>query len=655
MGGAILIQAICLSHGYAATAADLTKMSLSELMDLEITSVSKTPQTLSTTPAAAYVLTNEDIRRSGATTLADALRSVPGVHVGHVDANKWAISIRGFQDRFSSKLLVLIDGRSVYTPLFSGVFWDIQDTLFEDIDRIEIIRGPGGTIWGANAVNGVINIITKSAKDTHGGYIAGGYGSKENGFGELRYGDGLGDFHYRVYGKYFNRDNHFNGEDDWAFGRGGFRTDWEISEVDSLTLQGDFYEGDAGTTVTKFSKMRPFEVLENYTEDKKGANLLFDLRHEFSPESSVTIEGYYDRTYIDQGLNSEDRDTWNIDLNLRFPGRLIWRHEFILGAGYRYTSNETIGSFLADFTPPDRTDETISWFIQDEIWFVEDFLSATFGSKFEHNDYTGFEYQPRVSVTVTPDDKNTLWGAVTRAVRTPSQSEHDVIFRAPVVDSGFMGLPLVVTTLGDEDYDSETLLSYEAGWRASVTPQLWVDLAGFYNEYDHFQNTEVGKSPVFLGTHFVLINKIENQNAATTYGGEAAVNIELNDDWRLRTGYSYLKIEMHPEPGSTAGKGAEGQSPQHQAFIHSSMDLPWNLKLDAEVRYVGELPDIGLSEYVVVDTRIAWQIDSHWEVSFVALNLFEGDRIEYSLEPSDFIGKATRVEHSYYGKISYRF
>jgi len=637
------------------TAADLTQLSLEELMNVQVTSVSKTPQTLSKVPAAVFVLTAEDIKRSGATTIPDALRSIPGVQVAQIDANKWAVSIRGFNDRFANKLLVLIDGRSVYTPLFSGTIWNVQDTLLEDIDRIEVIRGPGGTIWGANAVNGVINIITKSAKDTHGGYVAGGYGSIEDGFGEFRVGHHYEDFHFRGYGKYFNRDNSSpDGEDDWRLGRGGFRADWDLDTANQLTFQGDLYEGDAGTTVTRFFLTPPFDRLENVTDDLKGGNLLLRYSHELSEESDIVAQVYYDHTYFNVSFLSEDRDTFDVDVRYRFPATLIWSQEVIATGGYRTTSDDIINSFEISLDPTKKTDDTFTWSVQDEIRLVPDVLHVTVGSKFEHNDYTGFEYQPRASVAVYPDKKNTIWGAITRAVRTPSRVEQTGTFRIPVFDSGFFGLPVIVTTTGDEDFDSEKLLSYEAGAKSQVLDTVSVDVSGFYSEYHNYRTSEIG-STVFTGASFITSVNLDNRMEAETYGGEVSANWLVTDQWRLRAGYSYLHINMHPEPTSDDEEEIEDQSPEHQASLHSSHNLPWNLFFDAEVRYVGELADFGVKDYVVADLRLAWKPYENWEISVAGLNLFDARHFEFNPSTLDEIGHPRRVGPSVYGKVSVKF
>jgi iron complex outermembrane receptor protein len=649
----MFVTALPVHASQAAT--DLTQLSLEELMNVKVTSVSKTPQPLSKVPAAVFVLTAEDIKRSGATTIPDALRSIPGVQVAQIDANKWAVSIRGFNDRFANKLLVLIDGRSVYTPLFSGTLWNVQDTLLEDIDRIEVIRGPGGTIWGANAVNGVINIITKSAKDTHGGYVAGGYGSIEDGFGEFRAGHHYGGFHFRGYGKYFSRDNSTpDGEDDWRIGRGGFRADWDLDTANQLTFQGDLYEGDAGTTVTRFFPTPPFDRPGNVTDDLKGGNLLLRYRHEISEASDITAQVYYDHTYFNVSFLSEDRDTFDVDVRYRFPATLIWSQEVIATGGYRTTSDDVINSFEISLDPTKKTDDTFTWSVQDEIRLVPDVLHVTLGSKFEHNDYTGFEYQPRASATVYLDKKNTLWGAVTRAVRTPSRVEQTGTFRIPVFDSGLFGLPVIATTTGDEDFDSEKLLSYEAGVKSQVSDTVSVDVSGFYSEYHNYRTTEIG-STVFTGTSFITNVNLDNRMEAETYGAEVSANWFVTDQWRLRAGYSYLHINMHPEPASDEGEGIEDQSPAHQASLHSSHDLPWNLFFDAEVRYVGELANFGLRDYIVADLRLAWRPHENWEVSVAGLDLFDARHFEFAPSVLDEIGHPRRVGPSVYGKISVKF
>ncbi|MBA3036267.1 MAG: TonB-dependent receptor, partial [Desulfobacterium sp.] len=395
--GTTLVQT-CYAEKTSST--DLTELSIRDLMEIEITTVSKKSQKLANTAAAAFVITQEDIRRSGVTSIAEALRMVPGLQVARIDANKWAISSRGFNGRYANKLLVLMDGRSVYSPLFSGVFWDIQDTLLEDIDRIEVIRGPGAALWGANAVNGVINIITKNSHDTKGGLISGGVGTEEKYSGNFRFGDSLGEnASYRFFGKYYDRDeaklaSGHDAADGWDIYTFGFRTDWNPTTTDSVMFQGNHYRSDDGQTMTVPTLSAPYSTTFNEDAKADGINFLFRWDRTLSDKSDMTLQLYYDRAKQQQTVLSETRDTYDFDFQHRF---FPWEiHEVVWGLGFRLTSNDTKSSFAISVDPKSSTDNLLSAFVQDDITIVEDYLRVTLGAKIEYNDYTGFEFQPNI-------------------------------------------------------------------------------------------------------------------------------------------------------------------------------------------------------------------------------------------------------------------
>jgi iron complex outermembrane receptor protein len=514
---------------------ELKQLSLEELMGVEVTSVSKKEEKLFDAAAAIYVITQEDIRRSGATSIPEALRNVPGLEVVRLNANTWQISARGFVTT-ANKILVLIDGRSVYTPLFAGVFWDVQDTLLEDLDRIEVIRGPGGTLWGANAVNGVINIITKSAKETHGWLLTGGGGTEERAFGGARYGGKLGEnARYRFYAKYFNRDDMVfpdgrDAADQWQMGQGGFRVDWDASEKNLLTLQGDLYVGEVGGQVVA-SPTPPFLSMTDASVG--GGNLLGRWTHHVSDISNVQLQVYYDRTERRiPGFFSEDRDTFDVDVQHRFPwGR---RHDIIWGIGYRYTQDKVDSSFSVSVDPAQRATDLLSLFMQDDITLLPNRLRLTLGSKFEHNDFSGFEIQPNVRLAWTPSARQTVWAAVSRAVRTPTRLELDIHLSAVQIPSM---PPIVLRVFGNPDFVSEELLAYELGYRVQPYPRLSLDIAAFYNVYDNLLSLE-GPGPPQLSPPVVVIpftqaNKLQGE----THGVEVLANYHLADWWRWQVGY----------------------------------------------------------------------------------------------------------------------
>ena len=607
----LLVSTLCMA-GPKKGSRDLSEISLEDLMNVEVTSVSKKEQKLSQTAAAIHVITQEDIRRSGLTSIPELLRRVPGLHVARIDSNKWAISARGFNSRFANKMLVLIDGRSVYTPLFSGVFWDVQDVMLEDVERIEVIRGPGATLWGANAVNGVVNIITKRAEDTQGGLVTGGFGNEEQGFGGVRYGGTIGaNAHYRVYGKHFSRsesvDSLGNPEaDSWNTSRGGTRVDWNLSPQDSLTVQGDVYRGAMNQT------SQPYIFFPPYTQEVKsqtpvsGGNVLGRWNHSISTQSNLTFQMYYDRTNRDDIIIKEQRDT--VDFDFQHQVALGKRHDFIWGGGYRLTSDDIGNRAMVSLNPPSRRDGLFSSFAQDEIKLVPDHLYLTVGSKFEHNNYTGFEIQPNALLRWHPRPRQTFWTAISRAVRTPSRADHDSRVVSNVLP-GPGGLPIVSLAMGNQNFVSETLRAHEAGYRWEAQSRFSLDIATFFNVYDKIQSFEPKEPRLVIEQPLVYLQvpvQFENMVFGETFGLEATANWQLTSRWRLAAGYTWLNAEFHRRPGSLdqVTSEAEDDSPRHQFQVHSYLKL-WNrLELDNSFYRLGAVEDKTIPGYNRLDARL---------------------------------------------------
>jgi iron complex outermembrane recepter protein len=631
--------------------SELKKLSVEELLDIDVTSVSKYPEKLSAAAAAVAVLTQDDIHSSGFTSIPEALRLVPGLDVARVDSHTWAISSRGFNDIFANKLLVMIDGRTVYTPLFSGVFWEVQDTLLEDIDRIEVVRGPGATLWGANAVNGVINIITKSARDTQGLLVSGGGGGEDRGFADIRYGLKLDDNVFlRVYGKYFNRDssvlpNDTEAHDAWDMYRGGFRLDWEPTTQNSFTFQGDIYAGDQDENYSVPTTKFPFSTTIPTTDNVSGGNLLGRWSHSFSADSQLTVQAYYDRTVRNSPIFSENRDTGDIDLQHRFA--LGERQEFIWGLGFRTTHDDVRNSLNVSLLPDSRTLNLYSAFLQDEISIVPERLRLTVGSKFEDNDFTGFEIQPSARALWTPGYSQTIWASVSRAVRTPSRAESDIRLNpAPPVPLP----PGSITILGNPDMESEELLAYELGYRIQPIDQLKVDLTAFYNDYDDLRTLE----PTRPGP--VSPSKVANNLFGESYGTEISATAQVTNRWRLQGSYSYLEAQLHRKAGShdnSTETATEGSSPRNQFFLRSLFDLGWNIQFDATLRYVDTLPAPKIPSYLALDLRLAWSPRKDLEFAIVGQNLLDDRHPEFA---PTFVGtQQTEVERSVYGTVVWRF
>jgi len=611
--------------------SDLRRMTLEQLMDIRVTTVSRQAERWFDTPSAIQVITQEEIHRSGASSLPEALRLAPNLQVAQINSSSWGISSRGFNNSLANKLLVLMDGRTLYTTLFAGVFWDVQDTLMEDIDRIEVVSGPGGTLWGANAVNGVINIITKSAKDTQGTLLMAGGGTQLQDFAGARYGDKLGEnVYFRLYGKYFDRENTLlpNGHDatnDWRMGQGGFRVDWLPKSGDTLTLQGDFYGG-------ALQQPGPGDT----TLD--GQNALGRWTHPLGESSDLTAQFYWDRTFRHiSGSFVEELNTFDFDFLHRFP--LGQRQNVLWGAGYRFMPDRIGNANPAGFSflPPERNLQLFSAFGQDEFTLVPERLRLTLGTKLEHNDYSGFEVQPSGRLAWTPDTRQTLWGAISRAVRSPSRIDKDFYAAsAPTLPGGLAG---------GSSFDSEKVIAYEIGYRLRPIDRLTLSLAGFYNDYTDIRSlaTNITSNNAFV---------FDNDNRAETWGFEFSQNYQVTDWWRFRGGYTFLQKRISIKPGgSDLNRGrAEGNDPEHQFLLQSLLDLPFHLQFDGVFRYVDTLPSPRVPGYFTVDLRLGWHPISNLEVSIVGQNLCDDQHPEFG-------APATRQEipRSVYGRVVWRF
>jgi iron complex outermembrane receptor protein len=604
----------------------LKRLSIDQLMDIEVTSVSRRPERLAQTASAIQVITQEEIQQSGASSLPEALRLATNLHVAQVDSRQWAISARGFNSTTANKLLVLIDGRTVYTPLFSGVFWDAQDVLLSDIDRIEVISGPGATLWGANAVNGVINVITKDAQDSQGGTFSGGGGTQLRGFGAGRYGGTLGSrAHYRIYGKGFGRDptvlaNGQRGPDDWHMGQGGFRVDWDASTSSRVTVQGDLYDGRIGQATAGDIAV-------------SGQNVMAKWAHTISENSDISAQIYYDRTHRNvPGTFGEDLDMYDVDLQHHLM--LGTRHDVVWGAGARLFKDRVTNTPGLAFLPAVVTREWITAFVQDEIALVPARLHLTLGTKVEHNEYTGVEIQPSGRVNWTLSPASTLWMGVSRAVRTPSRIDRELF--VPAQPPYFLA--------GGPNFDSEEELAYELGYRHQHGPWL-LSLATFYSHYHGLRSLEQANPP--QPTPLLIGNGQDGES----YGAELSGTYRVSDRWRLRGGYTELRVHIWPIPGSTdASHGAtESQAPDRQVLLQSSVDLPAHLQLDGVFRYVGELPN-GLAAYGEINARVTWQPVAAVDFSIVGQNLLHKRHAEFG-SPTARRG----IERGVYGMAQWHF
>src|SRR5947207_18919 len=651
---------------------DISRMSIEELMNVEVTSVAKRPQRVADAAAAVFVLTQEDIRRSGAASIPEALRMVPGLQVARIDENKWAIGSRGFNGRFDNKLLVLIDGRSVYTPLFSGVYWNVQDVMLEDVDRIEVIRGPGATLWGANAVDGVINVITKKAKATQSAIVTAGAGTEERAAGGVRFGSKLGDnTYYRAYTKYFDwgpsaypYPSGMTAHDGWDALRGGFRADWTPAGANSLTLQGDIYRSRFDETLTVASLSAPYS--NTFPNDGKysGGNILGRWNHT-SERSSMSLQMYYDNTTIsDHSLFGDHQNI--LDLDFQHGFHVGDSQQFVWGLGYRSIRDKNDSSFTVSLQPNQVTLNQFSTFLQDEISLVDNRLQITLGSKFERNEFTGFEIEPNARLLWNLTPNQSVWTAVSRAVRTPALTEEGLRLNSAVIPPGTPAnptpLPAVVAVFGsrqfNSQFNSEDLLAYELGYRVQATKNLSFDIATFYNNYSNLRTAEPG-APYPEGspapTDFVIPFVAGNKMSGGTYGVELFADWKVVPKWRLVGSYSYLQMDIHKNLDSQdpTPDNPNGSSPRHQWYLRSSIDLPKHFEQDTTLRFVDQLPSLNVPSYYSLDARLGWRPVTSLELSIGGQNLLNNWHFEFM---PDFVNTSpTVVKRSIFGSITVKF
>jgi iron complex outermembrane recepter protein len=590
------------------TSASSTATSMNE----PVTSVSRTSEPIGRTPAAIYVVTNEMIRRCGARNIPEVLRTVPGIDVARINASTWAISIRGFNGRFANKLLVQIDGVAIYSPLHSGVFWEREPVMLEDVERIEVIRGPGGTLWGNNAVNGIINIITKPSKDTKGVYVDGGGGNEHSLFGNVRAGGQSGDVTYRVWGSTANDNCGYvspplTPDDYYKYGQGGFRADWTPSRQDTITIQGDLVNGDSNPG----GFVLPPVLLPDPVGFQKTM-FLTRWAHKIDDETDWAAQCYY---YNPCGRSDTLLETnSNFDFDFQYHAKR-GPHDIVCGCGYRNDDEKNVLGFLP--APMYDTEQIPSYFIQDTITLVEDRLFATVGSKFDNNSVTNFEYQPTAKLAWTPDERTSWWAAITRAVRTPSLLERH----------------------GNNNPQSEDMLAYEVGYRRQASEKLFWELATFFNCYHNL-----------LASTLPPILPYENVGKGDTYGFEYNATYTVNPNWHLRGSYSFF-IEDIEYPSGYAANLATGSAPRNQFYIQSGWDLGNDVTLDVMFRYVDSLL-IGVQNYVAGDVRLAWRPRRNLEFSLVGQDLLDGHHYDFTDSQAAF---ATEVKPGVYGMVSWRY
>jgi iron complex outermembrane receptor protein len=641
---------------------DLSERSLDELSNIEVTSVSKKEQSLFQTAAAVHVITQEDIRRSGSSTIADILRVVPGLEVARINSNTWAITARGFNGRFANKMLVLVDGRSVYSQEFSGVYWELQDMMLEDIERIEIIRGPGATIWGANAVNGVINIITKRASSTQGGLVTARTGNEDQGIGAIRYGGKIGEkTFYRVYTKYTDRTGQFSPagndiEGPWHSLRGGFRLDWQANKRDSLTVQGDIYRNNSHNNGPTLSSGPVFALSNSQANvDSSGGDVLITWDRVISAKSDFKVQYYYDRTKRNDGRIDDGRNVFDFD----FSHHIIFgdRHDIVWGGGYRYTSDNIFGSFDANFVPGQVAQHFLNAFAQDEITVIPDRLHITVGAKIERSTFAQLSVQPSIRAAWTVSDRQTIWAAVSEADRLPNRSDRGIVAHVAAFPAR-NNLTGVLTVLGNQMAQSEEMLAYEGGYRVQANHRLSLDFVGFYNVYNKLKSSEplqpfVETNP--FPPHLIIPVQSDNKLRGKSYGTEVSANWNVLSRWKLTAGYTYLKLNLHPEETSkdvVTGPKTEGTNPRNQFQIQSNLFLAHKLEFNTSVYYVSKLVYSGIPAYTRIDAQLNWRLSDSFDFGIGGQNLLNASHQEFGdVEAMT----ASLVKRTAFGKLTWRF
>jgi len=675
----VLLGLVGSANAYEESARELPP--LEDLINFEVTSVSKKAESLNNASAAIYVITGDDIRRSGVRSIPEALRMAPGITVAQLTGNTWSISSRGFNNEFADSLLVLMDGRSMYTPLFGGVYWDVQDTLLEDIDRIEVIRGPGGTLWGANAFSGVINIVTKSADKTQGGYVQVGAGNIENTFTSIRYGGKVGnDFSYRAYAKGDWRDPNITrfpnppideprANDRTTQARGGFRTDWNASERDRVTFQGDYYQGRMMDLGSSFDLSTFSNVFSKTTDDVSGGNAILNWDRLISKDEDLSLKVYYD--YTDRKASTSNSDAKNHILDAEFQHRrpLIGTSEIIWGLGFRRNINEYYGN-PQDLTFPHirRTDDLFTGFAQVEFPIFVDNLRGILGAKLERNNYTGWENQPTARFNWALTEHQTIWGAVSKAISTPSRIQSEGTLAAfpgiyvPPIPPFFPGVnEPSVTIIGNPELAAQRQKSAELGYRFQPLENMHVDLTGFYNCAT--RRISVDAYSYIPGFPDAFTIDFDNVQSARSRGVELAMLWQVLDRWQLHANYSYLHLVARDNSQIPVGSifpDSAKATPTHQAKLRSVVELPFNLEFDSSFYYVSHLNHQDsttgetVSGYTRFDFRLAWKPIESLELAAVMLNAFDKAHDEQIAIAGGRV-VPTDVARSYYGTVTWRF
>ncbi len=639
--GSCFFVAICLmaslpiaSRLKAQLPSDFADLSIEELMNESVTSVAKKETRLFASPAAIAVVTHDDVRRLGIDHFPEALRWLPGTNVARINNTQWAVSVRGFNSQLSDKLLVLQDGRPLYTPTFGGVFWDSQDTVMEDLERIEVIRGPGATLWGANAVNGVVNIVTKSAKDTQGTLVSASVGTEDRPAVSLRHGGAVGRTgHYRVYLSHFRRanwdDTRLAPTNHWQGTSAGFRYDAAPTSEQNLTVQGQYYVQEHSEFYQGVAFERPFMRMVSSKNEGDGHHLLARWSRRFSPTADVSVQGFYDEFHHGNNGTDEERRTYDLELQHRFGFGA--RHDIVWGAGYRVSRDRLESTPILVWNPEEKEIDLVNVFVQDEIALLPGQVSLIVGTKLEKSPYVDWEAQPAARLLWTPSRRQTFWASVSSAVRTPTRLDTEARFNAVIYDAGPQVPPTMVSFLGNPEARSEEVTAHELGWRLEPIPGVSVDLTVFRNEYRQLSLYDARPPEYVVGPPFphVLVPYVSTNNGyGESQGAELAVAWQPSRNWRIVADYSLLKLRIRPNPEE------EGDSPEHRFNLRSYLDLPGHWELNTAVGYTSRLRNSithhQIPAYTRVDVGLVWRPLPAWEFGLWGRNLFDPEHPEFS-------------------------
>ncbi len=637
----------------AGAVDDLGTLSLESLGSI-VTSVSRKPEDSFRAAAAIYVVSNDDIKTSGATSVAEVLRGVPGLDVAQTESNSWAISSRGFNGQFANKLLVQIDGRSVYTPLFAGVYWDEQNMPLEDIDRIEIIRGPGATQWGANAVNGIINIITKSSAATQGLYASTLVGNQDHNVTDVRYGGKIGEHaYYRTYAEFSDRastplvTDGSSGHNAWQMGKVGFRSDINVSDTRKITVQGDAYSNssDLYLSIPSFTSS---SGLDSFSDEfnARGMNILGKWDEKHNDEFQSTFQSYIDYKHLD--YFSLTQNLYTFDFDYQTAWKASDRHSVMWGADTRFISVDMTGSSQIAIARDINSETILSAFLQDTYAVIPQEMYFTLGSKFEHNSFSGFALEPSARLSYYPDDKQTIWAAVSHAVRTPSIAEESWQFNIQPLGAG-----LIAQQQYNKDLKSEDLVAYEVGYRVKPIQKLTLDSTAFINNYSRLTTYEPLDAVDAGGGNFYLPFEISTLGSGRAYGFETSATWDATSIWNLKANYSYINLLLDKGISQdTLFKGQEGDAPHHKFMLRSQLYLPHDVRLINTGYYVGELPNQSVDAYFRFDTQIIWKATDNIEISLDGQNLLDNNHAEFG---APLNGTQNEIPRAVYAKVSFRY